>query len=56
MKDAIHKSPPKQYMRYRDKVAAAYNRTDYFKERIKLMQWWANFLDSSARIREPTVG
>jgi integrase len=33
-----------------DKVAAAYNRTDYFNERIKLMQWWANFLNSSARI------
>jgi integrase len=32
-----------------DKVAAAYNRTDYFNERTKLMQWWANFLDSSAR-------
>ena len=31
-----------------DKVAAAYNRTDYFNERTKLMQWWANFLDSSA--------
>ena len=39
-----------------DKVAAAYNRTDYFNERIKLMQWWANFLDSSARIREPVTG
>ena len=32
-----------------DKVAAAYNRTDYFNERIKLMQWWANFLDLSTR-------
>ena len=32
-----------------NKVAAAYNRTDYFNERIRLMQWWANFLDSSAR-------
>ena len=39
-----------------DKVAAAYNRTDYFNERIKLMQWWANFLDSSSRIGETKVG
>ena len=39
-----------------DKVAAAYNRTDYFNERIKLMQWLANFLDSSSRIGETKVG
>ncbi|MFM7802355.1 MAG: tyrosine-type recombinase/integrase [Limnohabitans sp.] len=39
-----------------DKVASAYNRTDYLKERIKLMQWWANFLDSSARIIKSKTG
>jgi integrase len=35
----------------RNKVVAAYNRSDYFEERKKLMQWWANYLDSCARIQ-----
>lgn len=28
----------------RNEVRRAYNRTTYFKERIKLMQWWGNFV------------
>jgi len=37
-------------------VAAAYNRTDYYNERIRLMQWWANFLDSNARLNQVQSG
>ena len=33
----------------RNKVVAAYNRSDYFEERKKLMQWWANYLEAKAR-------
>jgi integrase len=29
----------------RDKVAGAYNHAKYLKQRTKMMQWWANFLD-----------
>jgi integrase len=29
----------------RDRVRAAYNRAEYLPERIKMMQWWANYLD-----------
>jgi len=38
-----------------NKVVSAYNRTDYFEERKKLMQWWANYLDSSARANGATL-
>ncbi len=30
----------------RDKVRAAYNRSQYLPERIKMLQWWADYLDS----------
>lgn len=39
-----------------NKVAAAYNRTDFYNERIRLMQWWANFLDSNARLNQVQSG
>jgi integrase len=29
----------------RNKVRAAYHRAEYLKERIKMMQWWADYLD-----------
>lgn len=29
----------------RDEVAAAYNHAKYLKQRAKMMQWWADFLD-----------
>lgn len=29
----------------RNKVRAAYNHAQYLKERIKMMQWWADFLE-----------
>ena len=29
-----------------NKVKAAYNHAQYLKERIIMMQWWADFLDS----------
>jgi integrase len=31
-------------------VRAAYNRTDYFEERRKLMQWWADEMDRLAEV------
>lgn len=31
----------------RDKVRAAYNHADYLQERRKMMQWWANYLESA---------
>ncbi len=30
----------------RDSVRAAYHRAQYLPERVKMMQWWANYLDS----------
>jgi integrase len=30
----------------RNKVRAAYHRSEYLNERVKMMQWWADFLDS----------
>ena len=30
----------------RNQVRAAYNRAEYLPERIKIMQWWADYLDS----------
>ena len=30
----------------RDSVRAAYNRAQYLPERVKMMQWWADYLDS----------
>lgn len=32
----------------RNEVRAAYNRAEYLKERRKLLQWWADYLDSLA--------
>ncbi len=29
----------------RNTVAAAYNHAEYLKDRVKMMQWWADFLD-----------
>lgn len=29
-----------------DKVRAAYNRAEYLDERVKMMQWWADWIDS----------
>lgn len=29
----------------KNKVGAAYNRAEYWEQRVKLMQWWADFLD-----------
>lgn len=29
----------------KSKVRGAYNRAEYWDQRVKLMQWWANFLD-----------
>lgn len=33
----------------RNKVRAAYHRSEYLNERVKMMQWWADFLDSIAK-------
>jgi len=30
----------------RDKVAGAYNHAKYLKQRIKMMEWWADYLDA----------
>jgi len=32
----------------RNKVRAAYHRSEYLEERAKMMQWWADYLDSLA--------
>jgi integrase len=32
----------------RNKVRAAYHRAEYLKERRRMMQWWADYLDSLA--------
>ncbi len=32
----------------RNQVRAAYNRAEYLPERIKIMQWWADYLDEFA--------
>ena len=29
----------------RNKVKAAYNHAEYLPERIKMMQWWTDYLD-----------
>jgi integrase len=29
----------------KNKVRAAYNRAEYWNQRVTLMQWWADFLD-----------
>lgn len=36
----------------RDKVAAAYDHAKYLKQRAKMMQWWADYLDEQ-RSKEP---
>lgn len=28
-----------------NKVRAAYNRAEYMEERVKMMKWWAGYLD-----------
>jgi uncharacterized protein YhbP (UPF0306 family) len=28
-----------------DDVRAAYNRAEYYKERVEIMQWWADQID-----------
>jgi integrase len=33
----------------RNKVRAAYNRAEYLPDRIKMMQWWADYLDRADR-------
>jgi integrase len=33
----------------RNKVRAAYNHAQYLTERRKMMQWWADYLDSTAK-------
>jgi len=35
--------------RERDKVKAAYNHAEYLQDRIRMMQWWADFLDEQRR-------
>ncbi|BBF87092.1 integrase [Aquitalea magnusonii] len=32
-----------------NKVRAAYNRAEYIEERVKMMEWWAKFLESHSR-------
>jgi integrase len=32
----------------RNKVRGAYNRAEYLRERVAMMQWWADFLDGEA--------
>jgi integrase len=34
-----------------DEVRQTYNRTAYWKDRIKMMQWWADFLERKAEIK-----
>jgi hypothetical protein len=31
----------------KNKVGAAYNRAEYWEQRVGLMQWWADFLDKT---------
>lgn len=38
----------------RDDVRAAYNHAQYLPERRKMMQWWGDYLDRSARSAEAT--
>lgn len=33
----------------RNKVRAAYHRSEYLAERVKMMQWWANYIDSQGK-------
>ena len=40
----------------RNQVRAAYNRSSYRQDRVKLMQWWANHLDGRARATAPKAG
>lgn len=36
----------------KNKVRAVYNRAEYWSQRVKLMQWWADFLDEQKNIVE----
>ena len=38
----------------RDTVRAAYHRAEYLPERVKMMQWWADYLDSLRESNKPT--
>ncbi|MFI3136553.1 MAG: tyrosine-type recombinase/integrase [Methylococcaceae bacterium] len=35
-----------------DKIRAAYNRSQYLPERVKMLQWWADYLDS---LQQPNI-
>ena len=37
-----------------DKVRRAYNRAQYWAERVRMMQWWADYLDS-CKWRKPML-
>ncbi len=37
----------------RNQVRAAYHRSTYLKDRAKLMQWWADYLDSRKTTKQP---
>jgi integrase len=39
----------------RNRVSAAYNHAKYLKQRIEMMQWWADYLDA-ARKEQPSTG
>jgi integrase len=34
----------------KNKVGAAYNRAEYWEQRVGLMQWWADFLDKTKKV------
>lgn len=38
-----------------DKVRRAYNRAQYWDERVSMMQWWADYLDRLKTIRVPAA-
>ena len=40
----------------RNAVRGAYNRAEYLKERTRMMQWWADYLDSAAGGSKVIVG
>lgn len=39
-------------MRTKNKVRAAYNRAEYWDQRVALMQWWADFLDATKEAKQ----
>ena len=40
----------------RNAVRGAYNRAEYLKERTRMMQWWADYLDSAVNESKVIVG